>query len=149
MHYYLADREARRIDPHSRAIMLDQENFVLEATTANLLVYRKDEGLVSPPREHILLGVSLSTIEDLAKSLSIPMIYRRLTISEVETADEILLCSTSPCVWPVSKLNGQIVGRLGQSTVASQLLSAWSKRVGFDIAAQAAQFATRPNSFAA
>lgn len=148
MHYYLADLEARKIDPASRAVMLDQEGFVLEATTANLLIHNEKEGLISPPREDILLGVSLSTIEDLAKSLSIPLTYRRIALPELESASEVLLCSTSPCVWPVTKLNGKPLGAVGESTIAKRLLSAWSELVGIDIAAQAKEFANRPSSFA-
>lgn len=148
MHYYLADLEAKKIDPHSRAIMLDQQEFVLEATTANLLIYTDKEGLISPPREHILLGVSLGTIEGLAKALAIPMTYRRITLREVESAQEVLLCSTSPCVWPVTKLNGKPLGSPKATNIATTLLAAWSEHVGLDIAAQAHEFANRPSVLA-
>ncbi len=43
MHYYLADQAARKIDPKSRAVMLDEDGYVTESTTANLLIYYKDE----------------------------------------------------------------------------------------------------------
>ena len=43
----------------ARAVLLDADGNVAETTTANVLVVRDGEGLVSPPREHILAGVSL------------------------------------------------------------------------------------------
>src|SRR5688572_6334608 len=46
MHYYLADKQAREIEPGSRALLLDASGQVVEASTANLLVYRAGEGLV-------------------------------------------------------------------------------------------------------
>lgn len=63
MHYYLADREAAARRPGSRAVLLDQDGRLAEATTANVVLYRKGEGLVSPPRDHILVGVSLGVVE--------------------------------------------------------------------------------------
>ena len=103
MHYFLADRLAHTIDPGSRAVLLDQEGFVSEASTANILFYRRKEGLVSPPRETILPGVSLSVLAELAAGLGIPFHFRRFRLEELAAADEILMCSTSPCVWPVTR----------------------------------------------
>jgi len=37
MHYYLADRHAAAADPQARALLLDAEGFVTEASTANVL----------------------------------------------------------------------------------------------------------------
>jgi branched-chain amino acid aminotransferase len=146
MHYYLADLQAKQVDPTSRAVMLDQSGYVLEATTANLLVYNAGEGIVSPPRDQILPGVSLGTVNDLADELSTPMIYRQIELQELETAAEVMLCSTSPCVWPVIRLNGKPIGRRGADSIASRLLAAWSKRVGLDIAKQAKLFANRSSA---
>lgn len=146
MHYYLADRQAKAIDPSSRAIMLDQEGYVLEATTANVLLFHESEGIISPPLEDILHGVSLNTLEQLARQLSIPFRYRRIQLEELEKATEIFLCSTSPCVWPVAKLNGKSIGRLGSDTVAGKLLDAWSALVGINISKQVLEFSNRKTS---
>ncbi len=143
MHYYLADRQAKEIDPNSRAIMLDQEGFVLEATTANLLFYHESEGIVSPPLEDILHGVSLNVIQRLAKQLSIPFHFRRILPDELGHATEVFLCSTSPCVWPVAKVDGKAVGNLGKETLARKLLDAWSEFVGINVEQQAVEFSTR------
>ena len=158
MHYYLADKLAHKTDPGSRAVLLDQEGFVSEASTANIVFYRGGEGLVSPPRHRILPGVSLSVLEQLASSLQIPVHYRDFRLDDLAAADEILLCSTSPCVWPVTRLNQQPVGPSGNgpsgngprgdgpsrdASIYHRLLTAWSDLVGLDIAAQAQQFAHR------
>ncbi len=143
MHYYLADKRARDIEPGARALLLDASGQAGEASTANMVIYRAGEGLVSPPKEVILPGVSMGVLEELAASLNIPFVRRRLEVAEVAAADEVLLCSTSPCVWPVTRFNGSPVadGRCGP--IARRLLAAWSELVGVDIAAQAARFASR------
>lgn len=143
MHYYLADLHARRVQPAARALLLDLDNHVLEASTANLIIFRRDEGIVSPPQEKILPGVSVGVIEELANELKIGFHHRDLTIEDVHQADEVMLCSTSPCVWPVTELDGRPIGDGNRGECCGRLLDAWSQRVGLDISAQANRFARR------
>ncbi len=143
MHYYLADQRAQQIDAGSRAVLLDQDGFVSEASTANLVMYCEAEGLISPPLEKILPGVSLSVLAELAGRQEIDMHYRDFTLEELAGADEILLCSTSPCVWPVTRLNGRPTRGHSARPLSKRLLVAWSELVGLNIAEQACRFATR------
>jgi branched-chain amino acid aminotransferase len=146
MHYYLADREADRQQPGSRALLLDQEGYVCEASTANLLIYRSQEGLVSPPPSKTLPGISLATVRELAEQLSIDWIERDLQVSDVEQADEVMLCSTSPCIWAVTEFNCQPIGDGKPGPTVERLLAAWSDMVGVEIQQQASQFANRTAS---
>jgi branched-chain amino acid aminotransferase len=141
MHYYLADNQARQIDPGARALLLDEVGFVTEASTANILIYTPAEGLISPPKEQILPGVSVAVLEELAKNLEIPFVHRSLTVAEVAAASEVLLCSTSPCVWSVTQLNGKPIANGKPGPICQRLRKAWSQLVGLDIEAQAIQFA--------
>ncbi len=143
MHYYLADRQAREADLESRALLLDQRGLVSEASTANILIYIRGEGLISPPREQILPGISMAVIHELAGQLGIPFSERDLTTGDVATADEVLLCSTSPCVWAVTRLDGRPIGDGQPGPICRQLQDAWSEMVGLDIVAQAQRFAAR------
>jgi len=140
MHYYLADRSARAIEPGARALMVDRDGFATESSTANLLVYCKNEGLVSPPRDKILPGVTVAAIEGLAHKLAIPFLRRALKVADVARADEALLCSTSPCVWAVTRLNDHAIGSGQPGDVVGRLQRAWSDMVGLDIVAQARRF---------
>ncbi len=144
MHYFLADKRAHQTDPGARAVLLDLDDWVTEASTANIVFFRADVGLVSPPLQRILPGVSLAVLEELASALKIPWRYEDVRLDDLTTADEILLCSTSPCVWPVTRLNRQRVGSGSGGPVFRRLLDAWSNLVGLDIAAQARQCAKSP-----
>jgi branched-subunit amino acid aminotransferase/4-amino-4-deoxychorismate lyase len=143
MHYFLADKAAREREPSARALMLDLEGFVTEASTANLLVYYREVGLVSPPKERILPGISVAVLEELAAKLGIPFQHRDLREDDVAAADEVLLSSTSPCVWPVTRFNERPIGTGRRGAIAKRLLDAWSELVGLDIEAQAERFARR------
>ena len=143
MHYYLADRAAREKQPGARAVMLDHRGFVTEASTANLLIYRAADGIISPPRASILPGVSVAMLAELAHELKISWSEQDLTIAACEAADEILLCSTSPCVWPVTHFNGRTISQGKAGPMAKKLLAAFGQRAGVDIERQAKQFSQR------
>jgi branched-subunit amino acid aminotransferase/4-amino-4-deoxychorismate lyase len=143
MHYYLADRAAREIDPTSVALLLDGEGHLCEASTANVLVFFPDEGLVSPPRDQVLPGVSLGFVAQLARQTGVAFSHRTVRREEVSQATEVLLTSTPYCLLPVVQVDGKPVGSGRPGTVFQQLLAAWNAAVGVDIARQAHEFAVR------
>ena len=78
MHYYLADRQARMRIAGSRALMTDEEGFVTEATTANIVLCDELGGLLIPPIEKILPGISLGVLTGLAEELGVRLRAARL-----------------------------------------------------------------------
>lgn len=143
MHYYLADRAARFRFPGSRALMTDEDGFVTEATTANIALYSKKAGLGLPPEEKVLPGISLSVLAELADDANISVSQRDLTPLDVAMADEVFLTSTSPCMLPVTRFNGQAIGSGVPGPAFGRFLAAWNELVGLDIVAQAERFASR------
>jgi branched-subunit amino acid aminotransferase/4-amino-4-deoxychorismate lyase len=143
MHYYLADQEAARRCPGARALLLDQRGFIGEASTANVVAYYKDRGLVTPRLDGVLPGISQQFLFELADDLSIPHSEADILPADLAAADEVLLTSTSICLQPVVQQDGQPIATGAPGPVYRQLLTAWSEKVGVDIAAQAKQFATR------
>ena len=77
----------------------------------------------------------------MAGKLGIAFSYRNLAVDDVGQADEALLCSTSPCVWAVTRLNGKAIGSGRPGEIVARLQRAWSELVGLDIVAQARRFA--------
>lgn len=143
LHYYLADRQAAARSPGARALLLDQDGFVGEATTANVIAHFPDRGLVTPPREKVLPGVSQRVLFELADRLDISHAEEDLTPADLAAADELFLTSTSVCVLPVVRLDGRPVGQGTPGPVYCRLLAAWGEHAGVDIAAQAARFSRR------
>lgn len=143
MHYYLADMHAAAERPGARAVLLDQDGNLGEATSANVLVYRPAEGLVSPPGEHILFGVSLAAVRELAGRLDVPFVERHLGVDELLAADEAMLASTSICLLPIVECDRRPIGGGVPGPMYRRLLAAWSELVGLDVAEQARRFARR------
>ena len=146
MHYYLADLEARRQDAASRALILDQRGYIAEATTANIVFWFPDEGLVTPRAEYVLPGVSLAVVEELAKRLGLRWTERDIAPHETASAEEAFLCSTSPCLIPVSAIDGTSVGGGHPGPMFARLMAEWSRWVGCDIPDQARRFAAQRTS---
>ncbi len=139
MHYYLADQQAQKQEPGARALLLDQEGFVGEATTANVVIYSEAEGIVSPKREKVLPGVTLAVLHGLADARGVPFTERDLTIEEFRSADEAWLSSTSVCLLPIVRCDGQPIGTGSPGPGYARMLGAWNETVGLDIAAQAVE----------
>jgi branched-subunit amino acid aminotransferase/4-amino-4-deoxychorismate lyase len=143
MHYYLADKMAAEKDPGARAILLDDEGYVSEASTANVLIYREGHGLFSPPLDKILHGISLAVTFEIAGSLGIPCQYGDITVEDLAAADEIMLTSTPMCLMPVTRFNSKPISGGNPGEISQKLLAAWNKSVGLDIAGQAEHFRQR------
>jgi branched-subunit amino acid aminotransferase/4-amino-4-deoxychorismate lyase len=143
MHYYLADRQARALEPGARALLLDMEGNVVEASTANLVLVDSAMVLISPPKEKILPGISVAVLADLAAGLDLPFVFRDVSPSDVAAAAEVLLTSTSPCLLPVTRFEGRPIGDGRPGPVFQRLLAAWNQLVGLDIAAQARRYSAR------
>jgi branched-chain amino acid aminotransferase len=143
LHYYLADQQAAAKAPGARALVLDQDGNVGEATTANIVAHFPDSGLVTPPREKVLPGVSQQVLFELADRLEFSHSERDLTPVELAAADEVFLTSTSVCMLPVVRIDGQPVGQGSPGPVYQRLLTAWGEQVGVDIQDQAKRFSSR------
>ena len=143
MHYYLADSEAGRRRLGARAVLLDQDEFLSEASTAAVLLYRVDEGLLAPKAEKTLPSVSVAMVKFLADNLSISFQHRDLPRDDIYSADEIFLAGTSSCLLPVVAVDDVPIGAAVPGEIFHRLIEAWSRYVGVDIVAQAVSFTDR------
>jgi len=143
MHYFLADREAHRRKPGARALLLDQDGLVAEASTASVILYRELEGLVVPPPEKVLPSVSVSVLQSLAEQLGIAFVRRDISMDDVRSADEVFLSSTSPCLLPVVAIDDLPIGEGAPGEIFQKTIDCWGRLVGLDIVAQATEFAVR------
>jgi branched-subunit amino acid aminotransferase/4-amino-4-deoxychorismate lyase len=133
MHWWIAEQQAKDVDPAASALLVDVAGHVTETAAANFLIV-KDGTVLTPPRETVLNGVSLRVTEELCGELGIPFAERPLTLAECQVADEAMLTCTSYCIAGVRRLDGVELPWPGP--VRRRLLAAWSERVGVDIEGQ-------------
>jgi branched-chain amino acid aminotransferase len=138
MHFYLADLEARRVDPEASALLLDLAGNITETSTANFLIVERGT-IVSPATVNTLPGISRAMVVELAGKLGIPFVERDLQVYNAMNADEAFLTSTPYCLMPVTKINGAPIGDGKPGAMARRLLAAWSAEVGLEIEKQIAE----------
>ncbi|MBB75105.1 MAG: branched-chain amino acid aminotransferase [Planctomycetaceae bacterium] len=142
MHYFLAERQARLVDPDALCLMLDLDGNVTETSGSNFLIVERGT-IVSPPRHLILPGISRATVVDLAAQLKIPFEERLIRLHDVANADEALSTTTPYCLCPVTRINGMPIGNGKPGQVFHRLSDAWSEHVGVDIVRQIVSGAER------
>ncbi len=133
LHWWLAEQEAHRRDPLASALLLDPDGQLTETAAANFLIVRQGT-VLTPPRDRVLGGISLLTVEELCRELGIPFSEQPITLADCQTADEAMLACTSWCLAGVSRLEDRSLPFPGP--VYQRLLDAWSRRVGLDIGRQ-------------
>lgn len=128
----IAEREAKDVDPHAAALLLDVDGRVAEGTGWNVFVIRDGQAL-TPSLDNCLQGVSRGIAIELLGGLGVPVTETSVWPYDVETADEMFATATSFCALPITRVHGRTVGNERCGPVTRALLEAWSSRAGLDI----------------
>jgi branched-subunit amino acid aminotransferase/4-amino-4-deoxychorismate lyase len=138
MHYYLAERQASKRHPGSRALLLDAEGNIAEATTATVAIVEQGR-VVVPPAAMILPGTALRYLLELCGSEGIEVAREKISPSRLKAADEVFWLSTPVAIVPVTKIDSQPIDNGRPGSMFKRLIEAWSRNVNTDIAGQTSQ----------
>ena len=105
------------------AIMLDIDGFVSETNDTNLFVVSHGE-VLTPYADSCLPGLTRRMILDICVAQGIAAAERRLSITEVYTADEVFTSGTMGELTPILEADGRVIGdgKPGQMTKRLQSL---------------------------
>jgi D-alanine transaminase len=111
-------------------ILYNQRNELTEASACNVFIV-KNEVVITPPLDNQLLpGITRNMLLDiLRKDGTLHVQERMISMSEVRTADELWLTSSSKEIAPVVELDGKPVGKgnVGNIWLLAQSLYAANK----------------------
>jgi D-alanine transaminase len=97
-------------DAGATEAILIRDGLVTEGSSTNPFIIQDGE-ILTPPSSNLLLpGVTRDLVLELARGSDMPCAERQITRDELETADEIWICSSSREVQPVTRLDGKPVG---------------------------------------
>src|SRR4029077_12184669 len=99
MHWYLADEQARLMDPKAIALLLDRQDNITETSTANFMIVQPGK-LVTPTGRNTLQGISQQVVAELAEQLDLKYEQRDMQTYDVINADEAFTSSTPYCILP-------------------------------------------------
>jgi branched-chain amino acid aminotransferase len=119
----LANQEAT-MSGYDEALLLDVNGYVAEGAGENLFVV-KDGILYEPEVTSGLMGITRTTIIDLAAELGIPFRSRLLTRDDVYLADEAFFTGTAAEVTPVRELDDRPIGAGTRGPITERLQAAF------------------------
>ncbi len=91
------------------AIMLDELGFVSETNSCTLLMV-KDNTLLLPTGDYILIGITRKTLMEIAREQGMGVVERNLSVHEFYNADEVFMCGTVGEITPVYEIDGRTIG---------------------------------------
>jgi branched-chain amino acid aminotransferase len=139
-HNYLnmivAEQQVKSYAPDGWAVLLDENGNLAEGMGSNIFVVR-DGRLTTPSERYVLPGVSRQMTIDMAARCGVPFEERDIDVFDAANADEMFLTSTSLCICPVRRFNGQEIGD-GKlpGPVTKRLTDAYIADVGCDFVQQ-------------
>ncbi len=134
LHWWLADQQAAKLEPGSKALLLDHAGFITETSTS--CFYLVNDGKISTPDRGVLRSLSSEIVEELASVLQIPFCRRQISRDELSTADEAFLSSTPVGVLPVSHIDGRPFQFSQPNSVFTRLIEKWETLTGVNPARQ-------------
>lgn len=98
------------VDVDAIETILIRDGFLTEGAASNIFVV-KDKVLLAPPKSHLMLpGITYDVVLELAAANQITHEIREISETEIRTADEILLTSSTKEIMPITYLDGKPVG---------------------------------------
>ena len=90
--------------------ILIREGFLTEASASNVMIVRSGEVLAPPKSRLMLAGITYDVVLELMEKSGVPYNVRQIPESELRSANEVWLTSSSKEVLAVSHVDGKPVG---------------------------------------
>lgn len=110
----LAVEEAARRG-FDEALLLNAEGDLAEGAVENIFLIRGGVLYTNDERSSILLGVTRSTVIDLAGELGLPVEITTLKAEDLFAADEAFLTGTAAEIVGIREVDGKIIGGVGET----------------------------------
>jgi len=138
LHMWIGEQEVHQLDPTAVPLYLDIDGNITETGGSNFVIYR-DGQVVSPRRNNILWGISLTVLAEILADMGVPFVEEDLQTYDVVNADEAWMPTTPYCLGPVVRFNGLPIGDGKPGPMWRQVLDRWSEIVGKDIYRETAE----------
>ncbi|MBP9691456.1 aminotransferase class IV family protein [Candidatus Woesebacteria bacterium] len=108
-------------------IHTDADGNMYEATRANLFGVK--DGVLITAGEGVLLGISRKVILEIAEKLQLPVEFRFIHTSEIDTLDEAFVSNSLYEVMPVTEIDGVVLSGGKAGEMSQMLLKEFRKEI--------------------
>ena len=110
------------------AWFVGSDGFITEGASSNAWIVKRGVLVTRPASAHILTGITMTVVKELAADLQIKVEERAFTTDEARAADEAFLTSATQTVMPVVRIDGGSIGSGRPGPVATRLREAFHRR---------------------
>ena len=135
---WIGEQEIHQINESAMALYLDVDGNITETGGSNFVIYT-DGQVVSPRRNNILWGISLTVLTEILAEMNVPFVEKDIQTYDVVNADEAWLPTTPYCLGPVVRINGSPIGSGRPGPLWRRVLDRWSQMVDKDIYRETAE----------
>jgi branched-chain amino acid aminotransferase len=138
MNMIIAGQPIKASHPDAWPLLLDENGNLAEGQGSNIFIVQ-DGRLLTPRERYVLPGVSRQMVIDLAAQLDIGFAETDIDLFDAANAEEMFLTSTSLCILPISRFDGQPVGGApwpGPGLITQRLIEAYASAVDCDFVQQ-------------
>jgi branched-chain amino acid aminotransferase len=101
--------EARR-QGFDDVLLVDEDGYIAEGPTTNVFFFDADDTLRTPPDSNVLLGVTRSTVMEIAKHEGTDVREEVVTCEDLFQAREVFVTGTALGICPVVEIDRQTIG---------------------------------------
>jgi branched-chain amino acid aminotransferase len=95
---------------YDEILLVDEEGHLAEGPTTNFFLVDREGVLCTPVSKRVLLGVTRSSVIELAEAEGFPVREVAMLPEAIDDAAELFMTGTSAGIWPVESVDGREVG---------------------------------------
>jgi branched-chain amino acid aminotransferase len=123
---YLAGVDAQK-DGYEEAILLDSNGYVAEGTGENIFVVRGKHLFTPGLESDILLGITRSSVIQIARDLGYVVTEKMVSMNELLTADEAFFTGTYAELAPIKQVGHYTIGKRSPGPVTLSIMEMFHK----------------------
>ena len=124
----LARKEAKEAGAEE-AILLNEQGFLAEGSTCNIFLVAKGTLLTPSEDSGILPGITRRVVLELAPSLGIKAVERRIKLEELLEAEEAFFTNSLIEIMPLTRVEGKNIGLGKAGSITRRIMSAYRELV--------------------
>ncbi len=98
------------VDAGATETILLRDGFLTEGAASNIFIVKENK-LLAPPKSHLMLpGITYDVVLELVETHTLPYEVRPVAEQELQSANEILLTSSTKEIMPIVSLDGKLIG---------------------------------------